>query len=384
MTSRHPPSRPASPPYARRPSVSTHQPPPSTPSFAAYPQPISRPADTVARDFPRDAPKGPKALINSSTLPASASASTTSSQHSPHKATFFPPAPQHNASHSHYATPGPGAPPAPRGPGSVGGSSYTPSGPRGVGAGRGGPGILSAGTGRSPVTAAPGGSGSLATSGAFSGYVPEGDRYRGRRQSDWGDSSRGGRGRSRDRDYPDYNSSRGSIDHGRGGFGPRFHDRDRDFDRDRGFREGRGGYYGRQRSLSRERDRGPPFHGIGRGDRDRPQERGFGFVGDRRPDRERERERELREHRERDRIERERAERERERERDREKEAQRERRFAAPTAVPPPRTTNDAPRDSRERPAERPRAPETREFPGTPETSQADRDREKRERDAAE
>ncbi|KAA8911292.1 hypothetical protein FN846DRAFT_448660 [Sphaerosporella brunnea] len=404
MASRHPPSRPASPPsYARRPSVSTHQPPPSTPSFAAYPQAISRPAD--ARDFPRDAPKGPKALVNSNNNTLSASSvSTTSSQHSPHKATFsFPPGPQHNPSHSHhYTTPGQGASPAPRGPGNVGGSSYAPSGPRGGGGvGRGGPGILSAGASRSPVTSsAPGGASSLVASGGpfGSAYVPEGDRYRGtrRRSGDWGDSSRGGRGRSRDRDYLDYNSSRGSIDHGRGGFGPRFNDRDRDFDRGRDFRDGRGGYYGHRppRSPSRERDRGPPFHGLGRGDRDRPHDRGLGFIGDRRPDRdlrERERERDLREReRERDRErererERDREQRERDREREVREREQRERRFA-PTAAPPPppsRTTSDVSRDNRDRPVDRPRA-ETREFHGPSDTpSQADRDREKRERDAA-
>lgn len=400
MTSRHPPSRPASPtPFARRPSVSTHQPPPSTPSFASYPQPISRPADNISREFPRDAPKGPKALCNNnnnnnSSLPSSSAATTPSSAHSPHKSNFTFPLTQQQSSH-HYAPPGSGVPPAPRGPvGSVGGSSYTPSGPRGGtgrGGGSGGSGG-SVGANRSPVTStAPGGSGHPAPLGGpfGSGYVPEGDRYRGssrRRSGDWSDSLRGGRGRSRERDYSDYGSSRGSVDHGRGGFGSRFNDRERDFDRGRDFRDGRGGYYGhRPRSPSRERDRISPY-GLGRGDRDR-HDRGLGFIGDRRPDRERDRERELRDRereREKEREVRERELRERERERETRETRERDPRFPpAPRPIPvlpAAAAAAAAVRDIRERT----RGSETREFHGPVDSSQADRDRIKRERDAAE
>jgi len=260
--------------------------------------------------------------------------------------------------------------------------------------------MLSSGTSRSPVTSsAPGGPGGPATSGGpfGSGYLLEGDRYRGgghgrRRSGDW-DSIRGGRGRSRERDY-DYNRG-GSMDYGRGG-GFRFNDRDRDVERGRDFRDARGGslyrdYSHRPRSPSRERERGSAPYGLGRGG-DR-HDRGLGYIGDRRPD-QRERERE-REQRERERVEKERErdrdrdrdrdrERERERERpEREREREREQRFPVR-----PRPPSDAGRDTRERPLERSRVPEprleARDFSGITEPSQADRDREKRERDANE
>lgn len=307
-------------------------------------------------------PKGPKALCNPPILPSAGAGGAGGGSgngpptHSPHKSSFPPSSaalsPHHGGHGHHYAQLG--------GQGSGLRGSVPPSAPR-ASVGRGTSAMPQTGQSRSPVPTT--GSGGIATSvgSVFAvGYATsnESDRgYRGgrRRSSEWDSGSlglgRGGRGRSRERDYQEYGRGGGS-DYGRGGFGAAgFRDRDRDF------RDGRGGYRGRSReresfqhrarSSSRERERGVPSLYTGRGDRDRPERGGFGI--DRRPGFEREREQRERE--------RERSERDRER-------------FAY----------KPLDRDNREsRVVER-----SRDVREAYDPNRGDREREKRERDAAE
>ncbi|KAG0130199.1 hypothetical protein HOY82DRAFT_383453 [Tuber indicum] len=401
-------SRPPSP-FPRRPSVSTHQPPPSTPQFGRDPHlpynpPLARSTDQprvaereFPREFPRDAPKGPKALYSQPPSASGPAGGGGSAAHSPHKSSFSAPAGSpHHGGHGHgHHYPQAGANAASRG-------SQPPPGPRGS-VGRGAPLLPSANLIRSPVST-PGGAGISPSGGQMfaSSYPIAGDmnpyRASGRRRSGEWESGRGS-GRSREREY-DYGPRGGS------GFGGSF--RDRDLERSREFREPRGGYRGRSRdrevfphrtrSTSRERERERiPSYPSGRGDRDRL-ERGMNFSGDRRSVFERdEREREPERERERLRlrVERERRDREREAERERDRERlQREREREREVEGGRGRSMGDRERfgggdrrismsieRERDRAAERPRV-DARE--GGYEPSRGDRERERRERDAAE
>lgn len=367
MSSRRDPpagSRPTSP-FGRRPSVSTHQPPPSTPQFGrdphlAYVAPPARTSEAPAREFPHNAPKGPKALYNPPILASSGIAGGTGGNggppaHSPHKSSFSMSSAGLSPHHGHHYPQAGGQGPSSRG-------SVPPPGPRAA-LGRVVPAMPSAGQSRSPVSAP--GSGGVTTSGGpvFSTYATSNDSdriYRGgrRRSSEWeqGGIGRGGRGRSRERErgeYTEYGRGGGSDYGSRGGGafgGPGFRDRDREF-----IREGRGGYRGRSReretfqhrarSSSRERERGMSAYSSGRGDRDSRSDRG-GFTG-------------------RSTFERERLERERERDRERDRERERSSYKAEVRAVERAREVYDpSPLEQR--------------------ASRGEREREKRERDAAE